>query len=242
MDAMSFVVTLDALEPVWLNISSPACDYTGVNATCVFNTRATQSGQHTLQVYTSMYGRTSAVKGFLWNYVVSMPVLKYVLEDASGNAACMLCEPGKDCTDPLHPVVAVNHWTSLASFQQGVFYSCPIAGACLGGMNASGVVLHMNGSVFQLVRDGEVLNHCDDGYVGLLCSASLCDVGYFLQYGACRCMSIISRQVNCDGDWHWMRDDCSCRSAVPLTERAAHRAAQSGCVLPANPGCFEQRV
>ncbi len=104
-------------------------------------------------------------------------VLQYVFEDASGNAVCVLCEPGKDCTDPLHSVVVVNHWASLASFQQGVFYSCPIAGACLGGMNASGFVELANSSVFQLVRDGEVLNHCDGGYVGLLCSASSCDDG-----------------------------------------------------------------
>ena len=163
----------------------PGCSYLGCNySVSLIQARGTLQA-YTLQVRTHLYSSTGVDSTLLWSYH-RCATSEYAVFTGLDTVTCMPCPVGGDCTGeqlanstvPLAGVpesdagVVVREesiaampgfWASPSS--DGLqFYACPLAAACLPGVNGTRSL-------------------CAQGYGGVLCS--VCSPGYFNQYGLC---------------------------------------------------------
>jgi hypothetical protein len=176
LEALSFVVSHGSMARTVLSTSSPECVYNVTHVLCVVKLQRVAAGQQFVQISSVMYNQSSDLVAVLWTHVICTPGLQFMAFQDDGNVSCSDCLIGMNCANPAAPVVARGFWATPASFQRGLFYKCPIDGACVGGMGS-------NGSRLSVSQGNAASSDCAQGYVSRLCSA--CDSGYVLQYGEC---------------------------------------------------------
>ena len=147
---------------------------------CNYTIALSQAQPYTLQIRTQLSSTAGTPTTLQWSYVKCSSA-QFAQLSGNDTVQCASCPAGGDCTgggvsaDALlaasglavvtqQTIVAQpGYWASSAT-ADAVFYKCPLAAACLPGVNGSRSV-------------------CAEGYSDLLCS--VCAKGYFQQYGLC---------------------------------------------------------
>ncbi len=150
--------------------AAPNCTSWCNGSRCEYAPRLDTPQAYTLQVQAVLGGRAGDVVSILWEYRRCRSD-QFAVITAGDSIDCKACPDGGDCspvssTDIVTQssiVARAGYWASPSS-DGSRFYRCPILGSCVGGGNGSRAA-------------------CATGYAHVACS--LCDDGYFEQFGLC---------------------------------------------------------
>jgi hypothetical protein len=136
---------------------------------------------YTLQVRAQLFGEPGVATTHGWTYV-RCSATQFTRFAADDSVECVECPTGGDCSPrggvddvvQLQHVVAQQGWWASPHSDGRRFYRCPVAAACLPGVNGT-------------------RSQCERGYGGVACS--VCITGYFEQFGQCVSCSSSSRSA-----------------------------------------------